>query len=240
MSATAPKPSTPAPTHSSTAAANPDSNAAATTDHTEWTESQYVAALALLETLHDRIDSLRQTVPTLIRGLATAPSTPELLFKQFQRNTLGPSKAMVGLQKAWESKETREIMSRAEWSFGRKIDLPEGRRDYFVPVPRFGWVEQLEEEEKEAKSKKRKFGDIEGDGAEEEGWWYEDEEMERKVKVWKEKHEDVVLAEWDKEEQAIKVGYVLLWINPKPILLKMLTKTNRLRLNLQQRRSPSQ
>jgi hypothetical protein len=193
-SAPAPAPTT-APTHSSNGAATEPSEPA------EWTESQYISALALLESLQTRVDSLRQTVPTLVHTLATPHPTPEALFREFQKHTLGPSKALLGLKKAFEDRETKEVLERARWGFARKVSLPEGMGEFLKEVERFGWVEQAEE----AKSRKRKLDEMQAE-EEDGGKVYTDEEMEDLVKAYGEKHEHVKSAEWNKDDQSITVS----------------------------------
>ena len=109
---TAPIPTATAPTiptnNSGTTTAAPDPAAPPS-----WDEEHYISALARLESLQNRIDSLRLTVPTLVRVLASPHATPDALFREFQKASMGPSTALVSLKKALSEKETREIYDMA-------------------------------------------------------------------------------------------------------------------------------
>jgi hypothetical protein len=200
MSSTAAKPSTP-----STTAVLPDADRSSPlASPREWTEFDYVTALARLENLQTRIDGLRLTVPTLVRTLASPHATPDALFKEFQKVTLGPAKALVELRRVLEQKDTTEIMEYTRKGFGTVVDVEaEGLGTYLKPLGTYGWVEQLagskkeiEGESKDTEKKNTSDGKILGD-----------EEMEGRLKSYLEKYDAIISAEWDREGKIATVGY---------------------------------
>jgi hypothetical protein len=198
MSSATAKPSTP-----STTAVLPDANPPSpVTSPPEWTEFDYMAALARLENLQTRIDGLRLTVPTLVRTLASPHATPDALFREFQKVTLGPAKALVDLRRVLEQKETTEIMEYTRKGFGTAVDVEaEGLAAYLKPLGTYGWVEQMAEQKKEEDS---------GDTGEEsggDGKVLGDEEMEDRLKVYVEKYDAVTSAHWNRESKIATVGY---------------------------------
>jgi hypothetical protein len=160
----------------------------------EWTETDYITSLARLEALQTRLDSLRLTVPSLVRTLASPHPTPDALFKEFQKATLGPMKALVELRRVLETKETRDIMDYTRKGFGEVIDVEaEGLAAFLKPVPTYGWAEELEKFGKKEESVE------EGKDGEGDAVLLGDEEMEGRLSAFVEKYEAVKSAEWDRE-----------------------------------------
>jgi hypothetical protein len=212
MSSAAPKPPS-APNSTAPPAANPPP-----TSPPEWTETEYIAALARLETLQTRVDGLRLTVPTLVRALASPHANPDALFQEFQKVTLGPAKALVGLKRVLEENETREIMEFVRASFGNAVDVEaEGLTPFLEEVGRYGWIEELEKMKKEADGGEEKGKE----SGEEVSAVLGDEEMDSKLKGYMEKYKAVTGAEWDREEKVARVNSFY----DKVLLIISLTKS---------------
>jgi hypothetical protein len=192
MSITAAKPTMapPAPT-------NPLDSSASTAQVPEWDEPQYIAALAKLETLQSQIDSLRLTIPTLVRSLVAPHASPDALFRDFQRVTLGTAKGLVALKRGLEDKDTKEIFERVRMSRERNP----GSVEEVASVPVYGWVEE------EEKGRKRKIEEISG-GEGEGGEVLGDEEIATLLEEYKRRHEGFELT-WDREGRDIAVGFLV-------------------------------
>jgi hypothetical protein len=179
----------------------PPNSDAPTTLPPEWTETDYITSLARLESLQTRIDSLRLTVPSLVRTLASPHPTPDALFKEFQKATLGPMKSLVELRRVLETKETRDIMEHTRKGFGEVVDVEaEGLAAYLKPLETYGWAEELEKINKEAEEKAG--GEKEGES---DAIVLGDDEIEARLKEYMEKYEAVKGAEWDKEGKVATV-----------------------------------
>lgn len=121
----------------------------------EWSEAQYVSALAHLETLQSQLDDLRLLLPSIVHSLTTPYPDPQSMFQGVRGAILSGSRKLDVFRKTWDDGRTREVLARARGSWAGNADVSGAEG-----VPEWGWVERWEEMEKERKD---------GDGAEGEG-----------------------------------------------------------------------
>lgn len=183
--------SDPQPEVKSEAANPPPSDAVSNpTPPIDWNEQTLMSSLARLETIQEQLDSLRQTMPLLVRSLTKPHRTPEDLFKDFRNVTVQTQKKLISVKATWESKETKDIFERVKAKSQENV-LVDVEDIKLVPV--HGWIEEVE-----GRRNKRKF---EGEGE------VLGEEGERKlVENFKARHEEIE-AEW--KDDKIKVCYTL-------------------------------
>jgi hypothetical protein len=127
----------------------------------DWDENAIIASLARLEMIQEQIDSLRQTMPLLVRSLTRSHDTPQDLYKDFRNITVQTQKKLISVKQSWESKETRDIFERAKVRAGEKVVVDV---EDIKAVPVYGWIEEVER-----KKNKRKFDQTEEDVLDEEG-----------------------------------------------------------------------
>ena len=134
---------TPAPPQPDTAQAAPK----------EWTDDDYVLALAHLEQLRDVVTSLRTTIPQLVRSLTRPHETPKELYDGFSKEAIKGSKRLMELRKLWEGSDMRDIRVKLDGSIrqhGLGMDgVPEEFRsevkESVTEMWKWGWMEKAEE-----------------------------------------------------------------------------------------------
>lgn len=178
-----PKNSEPNTTTSSGAMALP------TTTPQDWDETTIISSLARLETIQEQLDSLRQTMPLLVRSLTKPHDSPQDLYKDFRNITVQTQKKLINIKADWESKETKEIFERVKRGEVVKVDVEDIKR-----VPVYGWIEEVE-----GRRNKRKFEEGEDEEISEDG-------MKKVVKEYKARHEGIT-AEY--KDDVIQVSYTL-------------------------------
>lgn len=157
----------------------------------DWDEQTIISSLARLETIQEQLDSLRQTMPLLVRSLTKSHRTPEDLFKDFRNVTVQTQKKLISVKATWESKDTKDIFERVKARSQENVvvDVEDIKR-----VPVYGWIEEVE-----GRRNKRKFQD-EGDKV------LGEEGVKKMVDEYKARHEGI---EAEYKDDTIKVCYTL-------------------------------
>lgn len=157
----------------------------------DWDEQTIISSLARLETIQEQLDSLRQTMPLLVRSLTKPHRTPEDLFKDFRNVTVQTQKKLISVKATWESKDTKDIFERVKARSQENVvvDVEDIKR-----VPVYGWIEEVE-----GRRNKRKF---EGERDEVLG----EEGVTKLVEEYKARHEGI---EAEYKDDTIKVCYTL-------------------------------
>lgn len=115
----------------------------------DWNEQTVINSLARLETIQEQLDSLRQTMPLLVRSLTKPHRTPEDLFKDFRNVTVQTQKKLISVKAIWESKETKDIFERVKARSHENVVVD---AEDVKKVPVYGWIEEVE-----GRRNKRKF-----------------------------------------------------------------------------------
>lgn len=145
-----------------------------------------ISSLARLETIQEQLDSLRQTMPLLVRSLTRPHRTPEDLFKDFRNVTVQTQKKLISVKATWESKETKGIFERVK---ARGLENVVVDVEDIKKVPVYGWIEEVE-----GRRNKRKF---EGEDDQ-----FGEERVRKLVEDYKARHEGI---EAECEDDTIKV-----------------------------------
>ncbi|TID24908.1 mediator complex subunit med27 [Venturia nashicola] len=163
----------------------------------DWNEQTMISSLARLETIQEQLDSLRQTMPLLVRSLTKPHHTPEDLFKDFRNVTVQTQKKLISVKATWESKETKGIFERVKARSTEKVvvDLEDIKK-----VPVYGWIEEIE-----GRRNKRKFKG-EDEVVDEEGVnkLVDEEGVNKLVDEYKARHEGI---EAEYKDDTIKIAY---------------------------------
>ncbi|OJD39906.1 mediator complex subunit med27 [Diplodia corticola] len=123
----------------------------ATEDPEAWDEAHLVEALAALEQLQDQMDELRSIVPNLTAPFLVPQDSPEALSRDFKQAAIAEAKRLQAFERRWKSEEVQDILAHAARSGKADSDLTKG-----AAVPRYGWVDMAEKQQKPAKSKEKK------------------------------------------------------------------------------------
>lgn len=106
----------------------------------EWTESQYTAALAHLESLQNQLDNLRLVLPSIVHSLTTPYPDPQSMYKAVYNAMWGGSRALDVFRKGWEGAKMGEVLMRVRMSWMKDDDVSAA-----AGLPTWGWVEKNEE-----------------------------------------------------------------------------------------------
>ncbi|KAE9979139.1 hypothetical protein EG328_001080 [Venturia inaequalis] len=154
----------------------------------DWNEQTMISSLARLETIQEQLDSLRQTMPLLVRSLTRSHRTPEDLFKDFRNVTVQTQKKLISVKATWESKETKGIFERVK---ARGLENVVVDVEDIKKVPVYGWIEEVE-----GRRNKRKFEDEDDQ--------FGEERVRKLVEDYKARHEGI---EAECEDDTIKISY---------------------------------
>ncbi|THY88239.1 hypothetical protein D6C95_07124 [Aureobasidium pullulans] len=105
-----------------------------------WTEADYEAALAKLETLTDKVTALRTTIPGLISPLTRPATTKSAAFVGLKKAAIGAVTGVQDLRKEWESNDMQDLFKRTKESYGKDSDLAPA-----AEVSPWGWTKEDEE-----------------------------------------------------------------------------------------------
>jgi len=105
----------------------------------EWSEEQYIHALAHLETLQNQLEELRPTLLSIVHSLTSPYPDPQTMYKSVREAILGGSRALDVFRKTYESQKTKEVMLRGRGSWAGSMDVTAAANE-----PTWGWREKSE------------------------------------------------------------------------------------------------
>ncbi|KAI5201194.1 hypothetical protein E4T39_05333 [Aureobasidium subglaciale] len=115
----------------------------------QWTEEQYEAALAKLETLADQVTALRTTIPAIISPLTRPATTKPAAFAGLKKAATGAVIGVQDLRREWLSDGVQEVLKRGRESYEKDGDLGAA-----AELPVWGWVEEKGEQGEQGDVKK--------------------------------------------------------------------------------------
>lgn len=124
----------------------------------ELTESQYIAALAHLESLQNQLDNLRLVLPSIVHSLTTPYPDPQSMYKAVYNAMWGGSRALDVFRNAWEGPKTREVLMRVRASWFKDSDVSAA-----AGLPTWGWIKKDEEAKRNGEGGKEN-GEVNGEG----------------------------------------------------------------------------
>ena len=139
MAAPRPQKAASGPTPANGEALPPSSTATEPPKLEEWSEDQYIHALAHLETLQNQLDELRLTLPSIVHSLTSPYPDPQTMYTCVRQTTLEGSRALDVFRKTYESPGTRDVMLRVRGSWAGSSDVTAAGEQ-----PDWGWIEKSE------------------------------------------------------------------------------------------------
>ncbi|KIV99806.1 uncharacterized protein PV09_08610 [Verruconis gallopava] len=172
----------------------------------EWTEDDYVLALAFLEQVQDVVSSLRTALPQIAHVMRRKHERPRDLYLDFSKQTMGGARKLADLKKMWEGRRMSEVRAKVESSVkehGRGVDgvgeeFKDGVRQALAQMPRFGWLEEGERLRKEK-------GVDQEERAESSNAAGGDEAVESVVESFRKRHDGAVTVAFDRESKVVAV-----------------------------------
>jgi len=127
----------------------------------EWSEDQYIHALAHLETLQNQLDELRLTLPSIVHSLTSPYPDPQTMYRCVRQATWEGSRALDVFRKTYESPKMREVMLRVRGSWASSSDVTAAGDQ-----PDWGWIEKSEALKNSATKKSSDSKNLEDTSAE--------------------------------------------------------------------------